>query len=168
MFFCSLFYHMFLLLSVCLLLNLNHYLCRLQTEDSFGKQKILLVVLDHFLRYFFLIQPIILFQKAFTVWVYSRVYLYTFVCLFIYVVLSLFISIIMDTYEIIKNCYERGFPANRCVFPDFRTFLLTCNGSGSNLKGFPKKSLFLALNKRRYHTIIVSIRPLKGCNILFF
>ena len=27
---------MFLLLSVCLLLNLNHYLCRLQTEDSFG------------------------------------------------------------------------------------------------------------------------------------
>jgi hypothetical protein len=35
------------------------------------------------------------------------------VCLFIYVVLSLFISIIMDTYEIIKNCYERGFPANR-------------------------------------------------------
>jgi mucolipin 3 len=41
------------------------------------------------------------------------VYLYSFVCLFIYVVLSLFISIIMDTYEIIKNCYERGFPANR-------------------------------------------------------
>ena len=28
-------------------------------------------------------------------------------------VLSLFISIIMDTYEIIKNCYERGFPPNR-------------------------------------------------------
>ncbi len=53
------------------------------------------------------------FQKAFAVWVYSRVYLYSFVCLFIYVVLSLFISIIMDTYEIIKNCYERGFPANR-------------------------------------------------------
>ena len=152
---------MFLLLSVRLLLNLNHYLCRLQTEDSFGSFGSLFEVL-------FLIQPIILFQKAFTVWVYSRVYLYTFVCLFIYVVLSLFISIIMDTYEIIKNCYERGFPANRCVFPDFRTFLLTCNGSGSNLKGFPKKSLFLALNKRRYHTIIVSIRPLKGCNNLFF
>ena len=43
----------------------------------------------------------------------SRVYLYVFICLFIYVVLSLFISIIMDTYEIIKNCYERGFPPNR-------------------------------------------------------
>lgn len=52
-------------------------------------------------------------EQAFTVWVYSRIYLYTFICLFIYVVLSLFISIIMDTYEIIKNCYERGFPANR-------------------------------------------------------
>merc|ERR1712025_291783 len=48
-----------------------------------------------------------------SVWVYSRVYLYVFICLFIYVVLSLFISIIMDTYEIIKNCYERGFPTNR-------------------------------------------------------
>ena len=52
-------------------------------------------------------------EHTFTVWVYSRIYLYTFICLFIYVVLSLFISIIMDTYEIIKNCYERGFPANR-------------------------------------------------------
>jgi len=52
-------------------------------------------------------------DRALSVWVYSRVYLYTFICLFIYVVLSLFISIIMDTYEIIKNCYERGFPANR-------------------------------------------------------
>ena len=43
----------------------------------------------------------------------SRVYLYFFICLFIYVVLSLFISIIMDTYEIIKNCYDKGFPPNR-------------------------------------------------------
>merc|ERR1719195_2343355 len=50
-------------------------------------------------------------QRAYTVWIYSRIYLYVFICLFIYVVLSLFISIIMDTYEIIKNCYERGFPA---------------------------------------------------------
>jgi len=48
-----------------------------------------------------------------SVWVYSRVYLYTFICLFIYVVLSLFISIIMDTYEIIKNYYNNGFPPSR-------------------------------------------------------
>lgn len=57
-----------------------------------------------------------LFQTYFqslSVWVYSRVYLYTFICLFIYVVLSLFISIIMDTYEIIKNYYTNGFPPSR-------------------------------------------------------
>ena len=47
------------------------------------------------------------------VWIFSRLYLYGFICLFIYVVLSLFISIIMDTYEVIKNCYERGFPPSR-------------------------------------------------------
>ena len=48
-----------------------------------------------------------------SVWLYSRIYLYTFSCLFIYVVLSLFISIIMDTYEAIKHCYTSGFPAGR-------------------------------------------------------
>jgi len=52
-------------------------------------------------------------DKTMSVWVYSRVYLYSFICLFIYVVLSLFISIIMDTYEIIKNCYNNGFPPGR-------------------------------------------------------
>jgi len=52
-------------------------------------------------------------MKSLSVWVYSRVYLYTFICLFIYVVLSLFISIIMDTYEIIKNYYIHGFPEER-------------------------------------------------------
>ena len=55
-------------------------------------------------------------ERAFGVWVYSRVYLYVFVSLFTYVVLSLFISIIMDTYEIIKHCYERGFPIKRCLY----------------------------------------------------
>ena len=55
-------------------------------------------------------------DKAFGVWLYSRVYLYVFVSLFTYVVLSLFISIIMDTYELIKHCYERGFPIKRLVF----------------------------------------------------
>jgi len=52
-------------------------------------------------------------EKTLSVWIYSRLYLYTFICLFIYVVLSLFISIIMDTYEIIKNCYNNGFPPSR-------------------------------------------------------
>merc|ERR1719410_3011867 len=52
-------------------------------------------------------------EKTMSVWVYSRLYLYSFICLFIYVVLSLFISIIMDTYEVIKNYYNNGFPPSR-------------------------------------------------------
>lgn len=41
-------------------------------------------------------------QKSYLVWLFSRVYLYTFVSLFIYMVLSLFITLITDTYETIK------------------------------------------------------------------
>ncbi|XP_060793757.1 mucolipin-3 isoform X2 [Neoarius graeffei] len=42
-------------------------------------------------------------QKSYLVWLFSRVYLYTFVSLFIYMVLSLFITLITDTYETIKQ-----------------------------------------------------------------
>ena len=35
-------------------------------------------------------------------WIFSKVYLYTFICLFIYVVLSVFIAIISDSYERLK------------------------------------------------------------------
>uniref|UniRef100_A0A3Q2NPP6 Mucolipin TRP cation channel 3 n=1 Tax=Fundulus heteroclitus TaxID=8078 RepID=A0A3Q2NPP6_FUNHE len=41
-------------------------------------------------------------QKSSLVWVFSRVYLYTFVSLFIYMILSLFITIITDTYDTVK------------------------------------------------------------------
>ena len=41
-------------------------------------------------------------QKSSLVWVFSRVYLYSFVSLFIYMILSLFITIITDTYDTIK------------------------------------------------------------------
>lgn len=41
-------------------------------------------------------------DKSYPVWVFSKIYLYTFISLFIYVVLSLFIGIISDTYERIK------------------------------------------------------------------
>ncbi|KAK1803774.1 hypothetical protein P4O66_020791 [Electrophorus voltai] len=41
-------------------------------------------------------------QKSYLVWLFGRVYLYTFVSLFIYMVLSLFITLITDTYETIK------------------------------------------------------------------
>lgn len=41
--------------------------------------------------------------KSYSVWIFSKIYLYTFISLFIYVVLSLFIGIISDTYERIKD-----------------------------------------------------------------
>ena len=53
------------------------------------------------------------FQQSPIVWIYSRVYLYSFISLFIYLVLSLFISIIMDTYEYIKVGYSHGFQPSR-------------------------------------------------------
>uniref|UniRef100_F6PR01 Uncharacterized protein n=1 Tax=Ciona intestinalis TaxID=7719 RepID=F6PR01_CIOIN len=43
-------------------------------------------------------------------WVFSQVYLYTFIALFIYVVLSLFIAVIMETYETIQEWQKEGFP----------------------------------------------------------
>lgn len=41
-------------------------------------------------------------QKSYLVWLFSRVYLYSFISLFIYMILSLFIALITDTYETIK------------------------------------------------------------------
>lgn len=40
--------------------------------------------------------------KGYMVWLFSRLYLYSFISLFIYMVLSLFIALITDTYETIK------------------------------------------------------------------
>ena len=41
-------------------------------------------------------------QKSYRVWLFSRIYLYSFISLFIYMILSLFITLITDTYETIK------------------------------------------------------------------
>lgn len=41
-------------------------------------------------------------DKSYMAWLFSRVYLYSFISLFIYMVLSLFIALITDTYETIK------------------------------------------------------------------
>ncbi|NXJ06860.1 MCLN3 protein, partial [Odontophorus gujanensis] len=49
-------------------------------------------------------------QKSYLVWLFSRIYLYSFISLFIYVVLSLFIALITDTYETIKHYQQDGFP----------------------------------------------------------
>ncbi|MCJ8737982.1 hypothetical protein PDJAM_G00030270 [Pangasius djambal] len=49
-------------------------------------------------------------QKNTMVWLFSRVYLYSFISLFIYMVLSLFIALITDAYESIKRYQKNGFP----------------------------------------------------------
>ncbi|XP_006634884.3 mucolipin-3 isoform X1 [Lepisosteus oculatus] len=52
-------------------------------------------------------------QKSYLVWLFSRVYLYSFISLFIYMVLSLFIALITDTYETIKQHQRDGFPESK-------------------------------------------------------
>ncbi|XP_068604981.1 mucolipin-3-like [Brachionichthys hirsutus] len=42
-------------------------------------------------------------SKSYMVWLFSRLYLYSFISLFIYMVLSLFVALITDTYETIKH-----------------------------------------------------------------
>ncbi|XP_043086288.1 mucolipin-3 isoform X2 [Puntigrus tetrazona] len=60
-------------------------------------------------------------QKSEVVWLFSRLYLYTFVSLFIYMVLSLFITLITDTYDTIKHQQLDGEPAS-----DLQTFIMQC------------------------------------------
>eukprot|EP00092_Neocalanus_flemingeri_P041214 GFUD01044874.1.p1 GENE.GFUD01044874.1~~GFUD01044874.1.p1 ORF type:complete len:647 (+),score=101.15 GFUD01044874.1:110-2050(+) len=75
------------------------------------------------------------FHESPSVWVYSRVYLYTFIGLFIYLVLSLLISIIMDTYEVVKIYYNHGFPQSRLEYffssADFDSPSGLCSGKSS-------------------------------------
>uniref|UniRef100_A0A3Q2CXK3 Mucolipin TRP cation channel 3 n=1 Tax=Cyprinodon variegatus TaxID=28743 RepID=A0A3Q2CXK3_CYPVA len=60
-------------------------------------------------------------HKSSLVWIFSRVYLYTFVSLFIYMILSLFITIITDTYDTVKQQQENGVPIS-----DLQKFLSVC------------------------------------------
>ncbi|KAM9848435.1 mucolipin-3 [Aulostomus maculatus] len=60
-------------------------------------------------------------QKSYLVWIFSRVYLYTFVSLFIYMILSLFITIITDTYDTIKQQQQSGTPTS-----ELQRFLSEC------------------------------------------
>ncbi|XP_041862988.1 mucolipin-3 isoform X2 [Melanotaenia boesemani] len=60
-------------------------------------------------------------QKSSLVWIFSRVYLYTFVSLFIYMILSLFITIITDTYDTIKQQQQSGV-----LMSELQKFLAVC------------------------------------------
>ncbi|XP_062921138.1 mucolipin-3-like isoform X3 [Mobula hypostoma] len=60
-------------------------------------------------------------DKSYLVWLFSQLYLYSFISLFIYMVLSLFIALITDTYETIKLYQQNGFPQT-----DLHMFVAEC------------------------------------------
>ncbi|XP_055007547.1 mucolipin-3 isoform X1 [Boleophthalmus pectinirostris] len=60
-------------------------------------------------------------DKSYMVWLFSRLYLYSFISLFIYMVLSLFIALITDTYETIKHHQQEKVPAS-----ELQAFIAEC------------------------------------------
>uniref|UniRef100_A0AAX7VE56 Polycystin cation channel PKD1/PKD2 domain-containing protein n=1 Tax=Astatotilapia calliptera TaxID=8154 RepID=A0AAX7VE56_ASTCA len=52
-------------------------------------------------------------DKTYMVWLFSRLYLYSFISIFIYMVLSLFIALITDTYETIKHHQKDKEPVSQ-------------------------------------------------------
>ncbi|XP_060058244.1 mucolipin-2 isoform X2 [Erinaceus europaeus] len=69
-------------------------------------------------------------QKSILVWVFSRLYLYSFISLFIYMILSLFIALITDSYDTIKKYQQNGFPET-----DLQEFLKGCSSTDKCEKG---------------------------------
>ncbi|XP_062962467.1 mucolipin-3 isoform X2 [Cynocephalus volans] len=85
-------------------------------------------------------------QKSYGVWLFSRIYLYSFIGLFIYMILSLFIALITDTYETIKHYQQDGFPET-----ELHTFISECkdlpNSGKYRLDDDPTVSLFCCCKK---------------------
>ncbi|KAM8987138.1 mucolipin-1 [Ara ararauna] len=63
-------------------------------------------------------------QHSYLVWLFSQVYLYTFISLFIYMVLSLFIALITGSYETIKHQCEGEPPVSQ-----LHTYIAQCKDS---------------------------------------
>nr|XP_057929503.1 mucolipin-3 [Doryrhamphus excisus] len=86
-------------------------------------------------------------KKSNLIWIFSRVYLYTFVSLFIYMILSLFITIITNSYHIIKQQQQSGIPTS-----ELQHFLSECKDlPNSGAYRLDKNSCFLhiCMNKCR-------------------
>uniref|UniRef100_A0A8C0FNI0 Mucolipin 3 n=1 Tax=Bubo bubo TaxID=30461 RepID=A0A8C0FNI0_BUBBB len=84
-------------------------------------------------------------QKSYLVWLFSRIYLYSFISLFIYMVLSLFIALITDTYETVKHYQQDGFPET-----ELQRFISQCkdlpNSGMYRLEEESSASLFCCCN----------------------
>lgn len=61
-------------------------------------------------------------EKTYLVWLFSRIYVYTFISIFTYMVLSLFIALITDTYETIKVKINKYMSYAKC---DIKHIVLT-------------------------------------------
>ncbi|KAG3283515.1 mucolipin 3, transcript variant X2 [Ictidomys tridecemlineatus] len=85
-------------------------------------------------------------EKSYLVWMFSRIYLYSFISLFIYMILSLFIALITDTYETIKHYQQHGFPET-----ELHTFISECkdlpNSGKYRLEEESSVSLFCCCKK---------------------
>lgn len=85
-------------------------------------------------------------QKSYLVWLFSRLYLYSFISLFIYMVLSLFIALITDTYETIKQYQRDGFPET-----ELHSFMAACkdlpNSGRYRIKGESHTAIFCCCNR---------------------
>ncbi|XP_048354786.1 mucolipin-2 [Sphaerodactylus townsendi] len=80
-------------------------------------------------------------QKSTLVWLFSRLYLYSFISLFIYMILSLFIALITDSYDTIKKYQQNGFPVT-----DLHEFLKECGNEEYSIG--PQTSMSLCCCRR--------------------
>nr|XP_056700401.1 mucolipin-2 [Euleptes europaea] len=80
-------------------------------------------------------------RKSTLVWLFSRLYLYSFISLFIYMILSLFIALITDSYDTIKKYQQSGFPVT-----DLHEFLKECGNEEYSIG--PQTSMSLCCCRR--------------------
>ncbi|XP_013908074.1 PREDICTED: mucolipin-2 isoform X2 [Thamnophis sirtalis] len=82
-------------------------------------------------------------QKSTTVWIFSRLYLYSFISLFIYMILSLFIALITDAYDTIKKYQQTGMPLT-----DLHKFLKESNSENYGLGQRTSTSLCCCMRRK--------------------
>lgn len=68
-------------------------------------------------------------DKTYVVWLFSRIYIYSFISLFTFMVLSLFIAIITDTYETIRvSVFKLRSATLRVKLDVSRMYCVWCDG----------------------------------------
>ncbi|KAG1692571.1 Mucolipin-3 [Nymphon striatum] len=109
--------------SVCGWLVLGPYHYKFRTFSRTSQCLFSLINGDDMFASFQMVSP----DANATIHMFSQLYLYSFITLFIYVVLSLFIAVIMESYEVIKEYYNHGFPASMLM-----EFIAQCDETASS------------------------------------